>query len=233
MFIDTNFEKIRKKNYKPWHVYRHRYGSTFLSIPAQFYNIVEAINLHNEELIKYQAWVVVKNNAKNFFYIENYKKKYGSLENEPPRPARIEFKYRKENRLIFINLKQWDDSKTFLQNVKNETVRLLHDLTYSPETSCYNNPLMDFYLKDKNMDFVDKLGKIQKISDLYEKVREYALKIVLAEPYNKYNDIILDERERLKIFALYLPFGTLNPPGVEMHDSYDYWITEIISKEPK
>lgn len=231
---------ISKKDLKPWHLYQKKDGSVFLHVgKACGFEPKTDPHLQNNVPVmqRWAEWLSARDYDQRVkaapaqppsWYGNNttYIQKYKNL-NEPPRPPRMVIDYVQYEKPLWIPV-TWDDAKSVSDNIK-----LLENKKESMMTHAYYSGPGHLVTFSQDLKVVNEIGKLE-IPSIFEQIRLSALKYIKEnEGKGTYGDLLTTERNRLVSVSRMLEYGTINPADTEMDPSYDFWITEIISKEPK
>jgi len=214
---------ISKKDLKPWHLYQQKNGEVFLYAGevSGFKNKTRLLANTPEDLRR-RDWLDAKVAMPGSWSAKTYFDKYKNMD-EPPKPAKMKIDYTHYIAPLWLSIKDWNDSKTIAENLKS-----LESIKDSLISNSYGLHIASFDTKK----VVRELQKFE-IPSLFEQIRLKALEqVVKRAPERRGYDRLLLERDRLVFVASCLIYGTIYPAGGEMDPSYDFWITEIISKEP-
>lgn len=251
-------KNLKKSELKPWTIYQEKNSNTFLHVGKyNFFDIsVDQVNKVKENEKQTVLWENVlrereQNKAKpnsnltgwsfnQDYYQSQYARAYG---NQPPPPVKkVEFAVKSLSHTLWIPLSfygsKWSDSasestnKRFVENIlKKFSEKLL--VTEHNEFSVIKYGTF----KDLGPKVVMEGFPVNPVN-ISENIRDLALHNYLQEVNQLMNiknqTLITKERERLKIAARWIQFGTISLEGEELPENIlDFWMTEIISKEPK
>ena len=242
---------LKKKEITPGTIYQQKNGEVFLYVgfctgltPEP--NVSSYDDFKDKVFKRWYDWAVVVG-SKDSWAKEQYLRTWQNLD-QPPYPKRIEVSYKKHTSPLWVKL-SWDEHKSPEENIslleknKQTLMMTLHHaskrISWPPIGNCLR---ACSFVEDKKV--IKSFGKLD-ISNICEQIRELALielmedlksqedRLKVSSMYeNHKKDRILKERNRLKTVGDYMNYGTINPEGQEMDPSYDYWISEIISREP-
>lgn len=231
---------VSKKDLKPLSVYQTRTGEVFLYLGhLRYFKPDEAILRASGEwqdpvIARYNSWLGAKRHGG--YSKDDYERRFGkgSMANEPPRPPKLNCSYKAVNDHFWLTLNDlWNDGKQKADNFK--ILQAKKDKLI--EEVCLTNRSygMSKVVQQDSLKIVEELGTLD-VPNIYKDIREAAYELLIEKSATQEKDPnydrVMGERQRIRLVAQYLPWGTLHLKTEEFDESYDAWITLLISKEP-
>lgn len=239
---------IDKKTLKQWSVYEQKNGKVFWYLGrCKMFEPKEDVSKQNSRYndtdnpvyAKWATWSeVVKGN--DTWQKNNYMRNFRAITmDEPPRAPRLVVSYKERTRDLWLEVTDyWDSTKSQEQNCKTLLEKNVFRSTYNHSKEKANTYELTSRVYTTDRKVVREVGTCER-PNIYKSLRKEAEKCLLGG-YTDANKVartekqhrIVAERERVVEAATLMPFGTITAPDEEMDEGFDFWITEIISKEP-
>ena len=223
-------KNIHTKHLVPWHFYQEKNGNVWL-YAGKASGLRAVLDEEDTDFTRWKHWNSCKNQSHSSWYVTSYINRWKmDLSVEPPRPKRLEIQLEKYCDHLWIRVSNWDDSKSAERNIKN------FDLKKEIEANKYYSSFERIVKFGTGLKIVSDLGEISGLN-LFETFRENAMlkgfAINKQASENAVQSLLEKERNRALEMARYVEYGTMVPEGADLDPSHDYWLTEIISREPK